>query len=187
MSFRISSILSQLLKGRMCPSPTVIHSTARVTGSIRAIGRACQGSSWWMLWTLSPFLPIFSAAVLLEQGQGVPQIIQHTHLALYSLQPSFPILLASTGTGSFLPQGLIPAFPFSWFSLPLDLMWFPLALRSGVLFKGHLLRRSFLSHHVQMLLLLPLACPSNFHTLPYCLSKHLMLVVNILKYFHLSL
>lgn len=130
---------------------------------------------------------IFSCCVI-GAGTGPPQgyttYIFGTLCTLFNLTflPSLLIL----EPGSFLPQGLLLAFPSSWFSLFLDLTWFPPAPHTVVLFKGHHLRRGFLSHHIQMLLL-PLACPSNFHTLPYCLSKHSVFVVTILKYFHPSL
>lgn len=63
-----------------------------------------------------------------------------TLLTLFNL--AFPTSLLLLELGPFLPQGLIIAFPFSRFSLLLDLMGFPHSLHSGVLFKGHLLRRS---------------------------------------------
>lgn len=69
MSSRRGFSLPTFPEGHMYSSSLCIHSRAKLTSSNSATRMECQGSSSWLLWTLSQLLPVHSAALLSKQGQ----------------------------------------------------------------------------------------------------------------------
>lgn len=167
MSSRRGFSLPTFPEGHMYSSSLCIHSRAKLTSSNSATRMECQGSSSWLLWTLSQLLPVHSAALLSKQGQRASCRLQTKYMFrafLPLLKPSLLLLLL--GHDSCLPQASVIVHPFPGsLSLPPDFTWFFLRIYSDVLFKGHLLRLSFLTTTSKMLLL-PKACHSYSLTLP---------------------